>query len=404
MAITPCEFENPSDFEKHIKTLLEKGRGIKAELATKNKLGYDIELTLANSRCFAIQVKCKKVPVGMPDVSKFLDFLHKPIANRFAGGILISGSGFYKTATTYIERDNVGLLLGGYIRGNIYWYHGDGKWSPVLPGILTPGEPPTKPVITDNIDGSKKYIGIFTCKGGVGKTTIAAHLAGAFAEMGHDVILLDLDKEGNLKKLIGDSVYVPPPKKSDRSGNTVTVLSYDDWGKVKNNTKIVVCDCNPSFEANPKEFMEKFDYCIIPTMLTPLGVNKNADVIKRTFDNIRGVNKNAELFVLINAYHSDEPNRNEALNAMLKKEFETFIKNDPKCHYIDPNDAVIRYSKQLVYWGYERIVLAKEGQLAFDRRGGGTAYPRIDFFTLLDHLLSGTTMSELDKSDEESII
>jgi chromosome partitioning protein len=48
-------------------------------------------------------------------------------------------------------------------------------------------------------------------------------------------------------------------------------------------TKIVVCDCNPEFDANPKEFIQKFDYCMIPTTLNPLGVNKNADVIKRTF-------------------------------------------------------------------------------------------------------------------------
>ncbi len=396
MAPIPCEFDNPSDFEKHIKALLEQRKGRKVELATKNKLGYDIELTLDNGKCFAIQVKCKKVPVGLPDVNKFIEFLRKPIASRFNNGILITGSGFSKIAITYLERENIGLLLGAYTQGNIYWYHG-GQWT--LDDPIGNGPTPPPPPETDIEPQNKKYIGVFTCKGGVGKTTVAAHLAGAFAENGHDVILIDLDKEGNLKRLMGNSVYVPPPKKSDKTGNTVTVLSHDDWHKDTHNTKIVVCDCNPNFDANPIEFMEKFDYCIVPTMLTPLGVNKNADVIKITFENIRKVNKKAELFVLINAYHSDEQNRNETLNTMLKTQFETFIKNDPKCHYIDPDDAVIRYSKQLVYWGYECVVLEKEGRLAFDRKGGGTAFPRLDFFNLLDHLLTTTIMRELEDLD-----
>ncbi|KJU86147.1 restriction endonuclease [Candidatus Magnetobacterium bavaricum] len=399
MAPIPCEFDNPSDFEKHIKALLEQKKGRKVELATKNKLGYDIELKLDNGKCFAIQVKCKKVPVGLTDMNKFIEFLRKEIASRFNNGILISGSGFSKIAITYLERENINLLLGAYTKGNIWWYH-DGKWTldypPQIDNVTQP-QPPPPPPPPPPIE--QKYIGVFTCKGGVGKTTVAAHLAGAFAENGHDVILIDLDKEGNLKRLMGNSVYVPPPKKSDKTGNTVTVLSYDDWHKKTHNTKIVVCDCNPNFDANPIEFMEQFDYCIVPTMLTPLGVNKNADVIKRTFENIRRVNKKAELFVLINAYHSDEQTRNETLNTMLKKQFETFIKNDPKCHYIDPDDAVIRYSKQLVYWGYECIVLEKEGQLAFDRKGGGTAFPRLDFFNLLDHLLTTTIMSELEDLD-----
>ena len=44
------------------------------------------------------------------------------------------------------------------------------------------------------------YIGVFTCKGGVGKTTISAHLAGAFALNGYDVGLIDLDHQQNFEK------------------------------------------------------------------------------------------------------------------------------------------------------------------------------------------------------------
>ena len=44
-------------------------------------------------------------------------------------------------------------------------------------------------------------IAIASGKGGVGKTTVAAHLAGAFALMGYDVILLDNMSYGNIDNL-----------------------------------------------------------------------------------------------------------------------------------------------------------------------------------------------------------
>src|SRR5438128_918400 len=43
-----------------------------------------------------------------------------------------------------------------------------------------------------------KSIAIFNNKGGVGKTTLAYHLAYALAEMGHRTLLLDLDPQSNL--------------------------------------------------------------------------------------------------------------------------------------------------------------------------------------------------------------
>ena len=140
------------------------------------------------------------------------------------------------------------------------------------------------------VRGETVYVGVFTCKGGVGKTTVSAHLAGAFALNGYDVALVDLDRQQNMRKLLGKGVYFPQTKRE--SGSKISVLSHEEWNESEyKDIKIVVCDCNPEFDANPAEFIRKFDYCLIPTTLNPLGMNKNADVIKRTFDEIAASTK-----------------------------------------------------------------------------------------------------------------
>ena len=114
------------------------------------------------------------------------------------------------------------------------------------------------------------YFGVFTCKGGVGKTTISAHLAGAFALNGYDVALVDLDRQQNLSKLLGEGVYLPNTK--GKIGSVISVLSHEQWDETAyKDTKIVICDCNPEFDSNPTDFIRQFDYCLIPTTLNPLG-------------------------------------------------------------------------------------------------------------------------------------
>jgi cellulose biosynthesis protein BcsQ len=49
-----------------------------------------------------------------------------------------------------------------------------------------------------------KTIAFFNNKGGVGKTTLAYHLAWMFADMGHDVIAADLDPQSNLTSMFLD--------------------------------------------------------------------------------------------------------------------------------------------------------------------------------------------------------
>ena len=103
---------------------------------------------------------------------------------------------------------------------------------------------------------------------------------------GYDVILLDLDPDKNLRKLFLEdqesdddaSLYVPSHKKGEL-GATITVLNSDEWDERSYpDVKIVICDCSPVLAENLPNLVARFDYCVIPTTLNPLGVAKNGDV------------------------------------------------------------------------------------------------------------------------------
>jgi chromosome partitioning protein len=238
----------------------------------------------------------------------------------------------------------------------------------------------------------------------VGKTTVAAHLAGAFALQGYDVILLDLDPDKNLRKLFVDdpnsedetaSLFVPPVKKG-KEGSVITVLNQEEWSEREyKDVKIVICDCSPVLSENPKKLVEKFDYCIIPTTLNPLGVAKHGDVITRTFRHIREMNKKAEMFAVVNAFNPSKnfAERNDVLLSVLKKHVDAYAQDDPKCHLIHPDYAAIRRSDLLQYWGYH-IVEGTRPQLAF-REVAGRNFPRTDFLRLSEYLEDHTNIEDL---------
>ncbi len=365
--------------------------GYTITLCPANTTGYNFE-AVRGRECVAVLVKEHKAKANLPHVDQFQDYLTLEVAKRFTSGWLISASGFYNTALTHatMERpDN--LRLGTFSDGTLTWAYAPGLDA--SPGLTSP-ELPQKAKL--------RYFGVFTCKGGVGKTTVAAHLAGAFALLGFNVILVDLDPDKNLRKLFlqdpqdedGDaSLYVPA---KGRAGTTITVLNHDQWNeKHYPDIKIVVCDCSPGIRENPEELVNKFDYCIIPTTLNPLGVAKKADVITRTFGHIRAMNQKAEMFALINGYDTaaDAKERNRLLLNLLKGELDKYTRKDNKCKFIHPDDAKIRYSTALFYWGIH-IVRGTPPELAF-KEVAGRSYPRIDFLQLAEYLEHHTDIDAL---------
>lgn len=351
-----------TEFERTILFLLRR-EGWSAQINSSEEKNYELEIFKPSERV-AVQVRNQRGKVHLGQVEKFLQFLSEENRKSFTGGVFISANGFTPSVYAYLREERItNLRLAVLKNERLIWN--------------------SEALETEEEEKKHIYIGVFTCKGGVGKTTIAAHLAGAFALNGYDVALVDLDHQQNLKKLLGKGVYLPATKGD--SGSKLMVLSQEEWKtNQSHDAKIVVCDCNPEFEANSPEFIRKFDYCLIPTTLNPLGVNKNGDVIKRTFNAIRQENSKAHLFVLVNNFQNDEENRNILLNQFLKSQFKQLSEKDPRCHYIDPTEVAIRYSKQLLYWGFH-IFENNKPQLAF-RSQGGYSYPRMDFLKLVDYL------------------
>ncbi len=363
--------ERATETERTALFLLRR-EGWAGQIVPKTEKNYDLEISKSEALTAAVQVRNQRGRVHLGQVEKFLDFLAKPASKNFNEGLFISTGGFTKSVYTHLREEKIRHLRLAVLRNEQL------VWEP------------------EKFDAQQEkdktiYVGVFTCKGGVGKTTISAHLAGAFALNGYDVALIDLDRQQNLRKLLGEELYIPATKGVE--GSTISVLSSDEWKeKTRRKTKIVVCDCNPEFDSNPIEFIRKFDYCIVPTTLNPLGINKNADVIKRTFSQIRRENTKAHLFVLINSLQNDEESRNIILNQILKSQFDEITLRDKKCHYVNPEDVAIRFSKQLLYWGFHIFDKSKP-HLAF-RTVGRYSYPRMDFLKLVDYLESRTQIQQ----------
>jgi chromosome partitioning protein len=360
--------------------------------------GYTFEVR-KDGECVAVLTKEYKNKVNIAHVQQFQEYLGLEVAKRFTRGWLISTNGFFKPALTHVREEPGNLRLGTFSDGSLSWDY------PEEPGTAQKGD--RRKEVVQPQKPKRRYFGVFTCKGGVGKTTVAAHLAGAFALMGFDVILLDLDPDRNLRKLFlrdfsdedGDaSLFVRG--KGGAPGTTITVLNHDQWDEKDHpEIKIIVCDCSPVLSENPRDLVAKFDYCVIPTTLNPLGVAKKADVITRTFGHIREMNQKAEMFAMINGFDAsaDErtARRNKLLLGLLKEELDKYTRKDNKCKFIHPDDAAIRYSAALFYWGLH-IVEGAPPELAF-KEVGGRSYPRVDFLKLAEYLEHHTDIDALKR-------
>ena len=363
--------DNYVHFEQHVAKIFHQ-HGWTVETPKQNQPGYDLVVSKGDI-VSAVQVKWLKSNVSTPHLLKFASFLDTKEGQQFNHGFFITTKGYGGPASALIKSwgQDSKIHCGIASENNIVWFP-DKLGHTTTP---TPTVKPFKPV----------YFGVFTCKGGVGKTTVSAHLAGAFALQGFNVALVDLDPEKNLQKLVGDGVFVPNPK---GIGNCIEVYDGQDWDeRAAKDCKIVICDCSPALERNPKELIERFDYCIIPTTLNPLGINKHGKVIEGTVKEIRKINKKAHLFVLVNNFKQPSANQLKVLKRAYSDAFKEISKTDDKFHCIDPEKVCIRASDQLYYWGIHILENPDNprSELAF-KLIGGKCYPREDFINLSDYI------------------
>jgi cellulose biosynthesis protein BcsQ len=370
--ITIKDFE---DFELYVQAYF-RSKGYKVDKAKTNQKGYDLVIKNDN-QLIAVQVKWWTKKMSCPPLQQFESFLETEEGQQFNNGIFITLSGYSPQAIALINSwgKKSKIICGTLQNDKITWVTGK------------PADPPPL--------SKKVYMGVFTCKGGVGKTTVAAHLAGALVLQGYDIALVDLDPEGNLSRLVGDGLYLANP---GRVGNTIEVFEKESWHEDSvPNSNIVVCDCSPALERNPEELIKRLDYCIIPTTLNPLGINKHAKVIKDTVAKIREINQEAHLFVLVNNFKQGiSKSRYKLLRDKIMESYQEISAEDKRFHIIDPDKVHIRSSDQLYYWGIHLLEdeQATKSQLAFNLVGG-RCYPRDDFIKLSEYIAEAANFGSL---------
>jgi hypothetical protein len=373
---TPEFIQDFTHFEQHVAKLIHKA-GWTVETAKPNQPGYDLIVKKENL-IGAVQVKWLKGNVTTPQLLKFADYLDSKEGKQFNFGWFITTKGFAAPALSLIRSwdKNTKIRCGIASENKIVGVDG------IVDNI---GDDEINQDNSAPISSKKVYFGIFTCKGGVGKTTVSGHLAGALALQGFNIALVDLDPEQNLQKLVGDGVFVPNPK---GMGTTIQVFDGREWHEdAARDCQIVICDCSPVLKENPQNIVERFDYCIIPTTLNPLGINKHGKVIQQTAQEIRKINKNAHLFLVVNNFKDPGVKRYQLMKQVYFSAYQEISKIDDKFHCIDPEEVCIRSSDLLYYWGIHILENPDNpgSRLAFDLIGG-RCHPREDFIRLADYI------------------
>ncbi len=166
-------------------------------------------------------------------------------------------------------------------------------------------------------------VGIINQKGGVGKTTIAFHLAYLFSRKGKKVLLIDIDPQGNLTScfrnpLLKEShiklIYegqIPQPTEVEENifliGADITLSKYEadaklaNFFKMKNlldnlNGDIAIIDGPPSLGLFTSNVLLACEYIIIPTDMSKFALLGLKDLLD-SIENVRS-NTNRNLSVL----------------------------------------------------------------------------------------------------------
>ena len=355
-------------FEQHIQAIF-RGNGYDVTPNEKqNEPGYDF-ITEKNGKRYVVQVKAWKKCVPANTVGRFLEFCEE---NAYDRGIIVSLNGFSNSSHALALTDgSKKIFLGEYDdqTNKIKFSSTDikdieSKNKKVQPPIEVKPEP--------------IKLAVFTHKGGVGKTTVSAHLAGALALGGKNVALVDVDPQHSLRSLANQGEIQVPNQKSGKA-YTLKVSDIADWSKqMAAPYDVVIADCAPDFSLNNADIMRDTEIFICPVELSPLSIGPSAERLHSSYNEIRAVNKNAKIFILINKSQPKLSCTATRLLVAIKTLTQKIIK-DPLFQLIDPDIASIRESNLLKNFG-------ENPKLEF-LNSAGRCYPRQDFLALADFLL-----------------
>jgi chromosome partitioning protein len=119
-------------------------------------------------------------------------------------------------------------------------------------------------------------IGIVNQKGGVGKTTIAVNLAGALAEHGRRVLLVDADPQG--------SVLQWASLETQKFFDVVHLPGLSDRRQIRSAGKgygHIVIDSPPALEAISQRVLAIGDLTLIPVGPSPLDIWSSRETLQR---------------------------------------------------------------------------------------------------------------------------
>src|SRR6185312_15649196 len=125
-------------------------------------------------------------------------------------------------------------------------------------------------------------IAIANSKGGVGKSTLAVHLAAWLHEQGHRVTLADCDTQQSSSEWIGEAV---PGVKAVRLGNSDIILN--ELPALSQDTDFVVADGPGSNTETSRALLLRADLAIVPckaSMLEVRALAKATEVLRQAQD------------------------------------------------------------------------------------------------------------------------
>jgi len=359
--------QNTESWDKYRGTIAQSFSklGFIVKKMPKGYPNYDLEL-LKDGKKGIVQIKYyPRRKITAPMIQQFAGFVGSNEGKKFHYRYFVSFAGYANTVYKYIYQNPKFKirLLTGTAKGQLLDYKEKALIS------------------ADQRMVDQTHIGVFTGKGGVGKTIISSHLAGAFMLKGYDVALVDLDPQKNLSSLIAKKAIHYRSK-----GSFISVYTKEDWTSPKE-PNFVLYDFSPDFESNPKEIIKKMDYLIIPYNLSPLSLGVDGVVLKKSIQNIRSINPDAYLITILNNNVPPEAisSRIDIILRVISQKVFKPLKSRKNIYFIDPKELTIPFNKALYHWGLQAL---KGERVSFVFGSKGTTELRTEFSKLVDVIIN----------------